>query len=105
MFNESTAHSLEEWIPKVSQLYKLLGDTTRLTILTLLLESELNVSEICSQLKMEQSAVSHQLRVLRRHHIVSNRREGKTIYYSLDDQHVRDILVKTFTHVAHLPED
>ncbi|MGX7030152.1 ArsR/SmtB family transcription factor [Vagococcus zengguangii] len=105
MSKQVPPHSLAEWIPNVSQLYKVLGDNTRLRILTLLLKRELNVSEICAQLGLEQSTVSHQLRVLRENHIVTNRREGKIVYYSLEDQHVRDILVETFTHVAHTAQE
>lgn len=102
MSNQNGSHSLVEWIPNASQLLKVLGDNTRLSILTLLLKQELNVSEICLQLGLGQSTVSHQLRVLRENHIVRNRREGKVVYYSLEDQHIRDILLKTFKHVSHI---
>jgi DNA-binding transcriptional ArsR family regulator len=85
----------------VSQIYKLLSDVTRLKILLLLEDGELNVTAIATHLAMEQSAVSHQLKLLRENQIVKNRREGKTILYSLDDGHVLAILTKTFDHVRH----
>lgn len=90
-----------EEIQKVSQLYKVLSDSTRLRILILLKTSELNVSSISEQLNMEQSAVSHQLKLLRENHVVKSRREGKTIFYSLDDHHVIDLLNQTFEHIKH----
>ncbi|MHC5227464.1 ArsR/SmtB family transcription factor [Enterococcus sp. LJL99] len=88
-------------ILKVSQLYKVLSDPTRLRILILLKTNELNVSSISEQLDMEQSAVSHQLKLLRENHVVKSRREGKTIFYSLDDHHVIDLLNQTFEHIKH----
>ncbi|MTD38762.1 metalloregulator ArsR/SmtB family transcription factor [Erwinia sp. CPCC 100877] len=90
-----------EEIQKVSQLYKVLSDPTRLRILLLLKQGELNVTTIGTMLSMEQSAVSHQLKLLRDNHVVRSRREGKTIYYILDDHHVIDILTQTFEHVKH----
>jgi DNA-binding transcriptional ArsR family regulator len=90
-----------EEIQKVSQLYKVLSDPTRLRILLLLKQGELNVTAIGTKLSMEQSAVSHQLKLLRDTHVVRSRREGKTIYYRLDDHHVIDILTQTFEHVQH----
>lgn len=88
-------------ILKVSQLYKVLSDPTRLRILILLKTNELNVSSISEQVDMEQSAVSHQLKLLRENHVVKSRREGKTIFYSLDDHHVIDLLNQTFEHIKH----
>ena len=88
-------------IQKVSQLYKVLSDPSRLSILILLKNKELNVSAIGEELSMEQSAVSHQLKLLRENHVVKSRREGKVIYYSLDDHHVIDLLNQTFEHIKH----
>lgn len=88
-------------IQKVSRLYKVLSDQTRLKILVLLSQGELNVGAIGEKLSLEQSAVSHQLKLLRETHIVSSRRDGKIIYYALDDHHVIDILKQTFEHVKH----
>ena len=64
-------------------------------------EGERNVSSISDTLKMEQSAVSHQLKLLRDSRVVKERREGKTIFYTLDDHHVIDILNQTFEHIEH----
>lgn len=89
-------------IQKVSKFFKSLGDPTRLKILIALSEGEKNVTAITTVLDMEQSAVSHQLKILRDHHLVKTRKEGKTVYYSLDDQHVIDILQATFTHTNHV---
>lgn len=72
-----------EEIKQVSQLYKVLSDPTRLRILLLLKEGEHNVTAISEQLGMEQSAVSHQLKLLRDSRVVKARREGKTIFYTL----------------------
>ncbi|MGM9904347.1 ArsR family transcriptional regulator [Enterococcus sp. 10A9_DIV0425] len=88
-------------IDKVSQLFKLLSDPTRLNILLYLKEGEQNVTAISQAVEMEQSAVSHQLRLLRENHVVKSRREGKAIVYSLDDVHVLDILDQTLKHVEH----
>ena len=90
-----------EEIKQVSQLYKVLSDPTRLRILLLLKEGEHNVTTISEQLGMEQSAVSHQLKLLRDSRVVKARREGKTIFYTLDDHHVIDILNQTFEHIEH----
>ena len=90
-----------EEIKQVSQLYKVLSDPTRLRILLLLKEGEHNVTAISEQLGMEQSAVSHQLKLLRDSRVVKARREGKTIFYTLDDHHVIDILNQTFEPVSY----
>lgn len=88
-------------VEKVSQLFKVLSDPTRLNILLYLKDGEKNVTSISQFVQMEQSAVSHQLRLLRENHVVKSRREGKTILYSLDDFHVLDILEQTIKHVEH----
>jgi DNA-binding transcriptional ArsR family regulator len=99
--SEATIMKQMEEIKQVSQLYKVLSDPTRLRILLLLKEGEHNVTEISEQLGMEQSAVSHQLKLLRDSRVVKARREGKTIFYTLDDHHVIDILNQTFEHIEH----
>ncbi|WP_429103526.1 ArsR/SmtB family transcription factor [Enterococcus faecalis] len=101
MQSEATIMKQMEEIKQVSQLYKVLSDPTRLRILLLLKESEHNVTAISEQLEMEQSAVSHQLKLLRDSRVVKARREGKTIFYTLDDHHVIDILNQTFEHIEH----
>lgn len=88
-------------IEKVSQLFKVLADPTRLKILLSLQEGERNVTSIGEAVSMEQSAVSHQLKLLRDNRVVKSRREGKAILYSLDDDHVIDILQQTFEHIKH----
>ncbi len=92
-------------LQEVSQLYKSLSDATRLKILLLLSEKETKVGDIADELGMEQSAVSHQLKLLRLNHLVKSRREGKTIFYALDDQHVLDILTQTIQHIQHSYQD
>lgn len=91
----------EKVIAQVSRMYKVLGDQTRLKILLFLQSGEKNVTAISEEVMMEQSAVSHQLKLLRENKIVVSRREGKVIYYALADHHVIDILKQTFEHVLH----
>lgn len=92
----------EESILKVSKFFKSISDPTRLRILLALSEKEMNVSSITELLEMEQSAVSHQLKALRENRLVKSRKEGKSVVYSLDDQHVVDILTETFVHTSHV---
>ena len=91
----------EELIYDAADFFKVFGDSTRIKLLQLLLEKEMNVSEIADKLDMTQSAVSHQLRVLRQNELVKNRKEGKTVYYSLDDSHVENILRQGISHIKH----
>ena len=91
----------QEMIQEVSQLFKALSDPTRLKILVALSQGELNVSAIVEKIGLEQSAVSHQLKLLRLNHLVKFRKEGKTVFYSLDDEHVVDILGQTIKHINH----
>lgn len=91
----------ETEITHVSRLFKVLADKTRLKILLALKTGELNVTTISEVVAMEQSAVSHQLKLLRDNRVVKSRREGKTVLYSLDDHHVLDILEQTFEHIHH----
>ncbi|AQP52977.1 transcriptional regulator [Vagococcus penaei] len=97
-FNDVT----EEQVKQIGRFYKTLSDPTRVNILLALAASkELNVTALTDHLGMEQSAVSHQLKLLRDHRIVKPRKEGKTVFYSIDDHHVMDILTQTFKHLAH----
>lgn len=84
----------------LAELFKLFGDVTRIKILYSLFESEMCVCAISEMLNMTQSAVSHQLKVLRDGNLVANRREGKTVYYSLADDHVRTIIGQGYDHVT-----
>ncbi|MFV0558385.1 MAG: ArsR/SmtB family transcription factor [Enterococcus sp.] len=88
-------------IEAVSKLFKVLGDPTRLKILLALQNGPLNVTKIAEELQMEQSAVSHQLKILRDNRLVHTQREGKIIYYQLDDNHVVRLLEQTFEHMKH----
>ena len=89
----------DELICDLADLFKIFGDTTRMKILYSLFESELCVCAIAELLSMNQSAISHQLKVLKNANLVANRREGKTIYYFLADDHVHDIVAKGFEHL------
>ena len=84
---------------QLADLFKLFGDGTRLGILWALSESEMCVCDICALLHMKQPAVSHQLKNLKQARIVKNRRDGKVIYYSLDDDHIRKLLNFGMEHV------
>ncbi len=87
-------------LKRLTSLFKVFGDNTRVRILYALSRNELCVCALCDYLKMDQSAVSHQLRVLREHRLVSNRREGKTVYYRLADEHVHSIISQGYEHVT-----
>ena len=89
----------DELLCDLADLFKLFGDTTRVKILFALLETEMCVCAIAELLGMTQSAISHQLRTLKDANLVGNRREGKTIYYFLSDDHVRTIIAQGFDHL------
>ncbi len=84
---------------ELADLFKVFGDSTRLRIMYTLFDGENSVGEIAEALNMEQSTISHQLRVLRTNKLVKIRREGKQIYYSLDDDHVKKIIEMGLDHV------
>ena len=75
----------------IAENFKVFGDSTRMKIISALLEDELNVSEIAAITNLTPSAISHQLRVLKQAKLVKGRKDGKAVYYSLDDEHVRTI--------------
>jgi len=89
---------------KVSSFFKVLGDNTRIRILYALRENEMCAGDIAVLLNMTKSAVSHQLAVMRNMHQVRSRREGKNIFYSLDDQHIVDIIEEALIHMTHVDE-
>ena len=95
----------EELLCDLADLFKLFGDTTRMRILFSLFESEMCVCAIAELLGMTQSAISHQLKVLKDANLVANRREGKTIYYFLADDHVRTIVAQGFEHIIERDND
>ena len=82
----------EEILYDLAELFKVFGDSTRIKILYVLFQSEMCVCDIAQLLNMSQSAISHQLRVLKQAQLVKYRREGKTVFYSLADAHVNTIL-------------
>ena len=86
---------------RLADLYKIFGDPTRIRILYALSKEELCVQDIADKLFMTQSAISHQLRILKQSYLVKNRRAGKTIYYSLNDDHVATIMAQGLEHVSH----
>lgn len=83
----------------LAELYKIFADSTRIKILYVLLEGEMCVYDIATILNMSQSSISHQLRVLKQSRLVKFRREGKTIFYSLADQHVCTIISQGLEHI------
>lgn len=92
-------------IQKVVSFYKVLSDETRLKILYALKEEEMCAGDIAVLLDMTKSAVSHQLAVMRKMHQIKSRREGKNVFYSLDDEHIVDILEEAMVHMAHAGEE
>lgn len=82
-----------------AELFKVFSDSTRIRILYNLLNKEKSVSEITSDLSMNQSAISHQLRLLKNSKLIKSRKDGKAVYYSLADKHVYNILLQGFEHV------
>lgn len=91
----------EEKLYDLAELFKVFGDSTRIKILCALQEEEMCVCDIAALLGMTQSAISHQLRILKQASLVKYRRDGKVVYYSLDDEHVSNIFAQGFAHVSH----
>lgn len=89
----------DEILYDLAELFRVFGDSTRIKILYALFESELCVNDIAQVVGISQSAVSHQLRVLKTSKLVKFRRDGKAIYYSLDDDHVRSMISLGMDHV------
>ena len=89
----------DEYLYDLSELFKIFGDSTRIKILYSLFDTELCVSDMATILNLSQSSVSHQLRILKDAKLVKFRREGKAIFYALDDDHVRQILSMGMEHV------
>ena len=83
----------------LAELFKVFGDSTRIRILYALYDEERSVSDIAESLNMTQSAVSHQLKILRQASLITYRRQGKNVFYSLADEHVRDIIEKALEHI------
>ena len=83
----------------LAELFKVFGDSTRIRILFVLFEAEVCVCDLAKVLNMTQSAISHQLRILKQNKLVKSRREGKSIFYSLADDHVRTIINQGRDHI------
>lgn len=90
---------IENELYDLAELFKVFGDSTRIRILYVLSESELCVCDLAEELNMTQSAISHQLKILKQNKLVKNRREGKSIYYSLADDHVKTIIAQGWDHI------
>jgi len=105
IIHEDSVNKVKEIMPEETKLYdlaelfKVFGDTTRIKILCALFESEMCVCDIAALLGMSQSAVSHQLRVLKQNKLVKFKKEGKVVYYSLADDHVKKIFEQGFNHI------
>jgi DNA-binding transcriptional ArsR family regulator len=86
---------------ELSEFFKFFGDTTRIRIIHLMLSGEISVNDIAEKLNLEQSVVSHQLRILRTANLVKPRRDGRKMFYSLDDEHIGLIFNTGLTHILH----
>lgn len=104
--HENLVHQIEDGMPSeemmhsLADFYKVFGDMTRIKILCVLFQSELCVCDLAEVTGMTQSAISHQLRMLKQMKLVKNRREGKTVYYSLADAHIQSILNQGMEHIV-----
>ena len=92
----------EDIIFDMAELFKVFGDSTRMKIISALLQDELCVGEIAEITNSTQSAISHQLRILKQSKLVKYRKEGKVVYYSLDDEHISQIVKKGREHIEEL---
>ena len=103
--HDSLVERLETKIPDedalcdLAEFFKIFADSTRIKILYVLLDGEMCVCDIWQSLGLTQSAVSHQLRILKQMRLVKYRKEGKTVYYSLSDRHIQSILSQGFEHI------
>ncbi|MFZ5975435.1 MAG: ArsR/SmtB family transcription factor [Bacillota bacterium] len=105
VIHEETLNRVKEAMPdeeslyELAELFKVFGDSTRIRILCALFEAEMCVCDIAALLNMTQSAISHQLRVLKQARLVRYRREGKIVFYALDDEHIKQIFDQGLTHI------
>lgn len=91
----------EQTFTHLADLFSALSDPTRLRIISVLLEGEMNVGDIAERLKMTESAVSHQLRGLRQMKLLRSRKNGRQVYYALDDDHVTKLYLLGLDHIEH----
>jgi ArsR family transcriptional regulator len=105
VIHEDTVNQVREKMPQeenlydLAELFKVFGDSTRIKILWALDEAEMCVCDIAFLLNMTQSAISHQLRVLKQAELVKSRREGKIVFYSIEDEHVKQIFDQGLIHI------
>ena len=92
----------EDKIINLSELFKIFGDSTRIKIINILLDEELCVGDIAEKISATQSAVSHQLRILKSSKLVKYRKVGNTVFYSLDDHHIKEIFEKGREHINEI---
>ena len=92
----------DDKIIDLSELFKIFGDSTRVKIINILIDAELCVGDIANQISASQSAVSHQLRILKASKLVKYHKEGNTIYYSLDDEHLKKIFEMGCEHINEI---
>lgn len=103
--NENLIQKVKDQLPdfntimELSDFLKVMADSTRLQLLMSLQQSEMCVSDLANVLNMTKSAVSHQLKALRLSKLVKSRKDGKTVYYSLDDEHIEEILAMSINHI------
>ncbi len=105
IIHEDVVNEVKESIPEeeklydLAELFKVYGDTTRIKIICALFKAEMCVCDIAALFSMTQSAISHQLRVLKQARLVKFRKEGKVVYYSLDDEHIKSIFDQGLLHI------
>jgi len=95
-----SSENKQKTINEAVQLFKIYSDYTRLSIIELLLDSEYCVQDIADELQTSQSAISHQLKLLRDLHVVKTRKQGKQVFYSLQDNHIKEIFIIAYSHVT-----
>ncbi|MDR0407921.1 MAG: metalloregulator ArsR/SmtB family transcription factor [Campylobacteraceae bacterium] len=106
IIHEEVVKKVKELLPEekilfdLAELFKVFGDSTRVKILYALFQSEMCVCDIAALLGMTKSSISHQLRVLKQAKLVKFKKDGKIVYYSLDDEHVKNIFDQAFVHVS-----
>lgn len=108
VMHEETVKKVKETMPEdgliydLAEFFKVFADSTRMKIIYALMEDELCVCDIANIVKTTQSAISHQLRILKQSKLVKYRKEGKVVYYSLDDEHIAQIVKKGREHIEEL---
>jgi DNA-binding transcriptional ArsR family regulator len=97
---KTTTEDVMAGLQRLAEVFKVLGDTTRLRLLHDLGEREVTVGELCERLGLSPSAVSHQLQLLRMARLVKHRKDGRQVFYSLDDDHVKELMAQGLAHLA-----